>query len=797
MRNLPLVLLPLIFFLTLNQLIAQSEVYSRVKIYINKADDVLKLSELGIPVDGVKIKKNESIVGEFSLNDIQKIRNEGYRVDVLIPDVSKYYEERNKQSADTLKKKLVNAACLGEKYPVPANFTLGSVGGYYSYTEIVKELDSLQTRFPNLISSKQPLSPQTIEGRTTWYVKISDNPSVNENEPKILYVALNHAREPMGMQQLFFFIYYLLENYETDTSIQYLVNNLEMYFVPCANPDGYVYNNTNNPNGGGMHRKNRRPVGMWNQGVDLNRNYGYMWGYDNVGSSNNPDAETYRGSSAFSEPETQAIKNFTEDKQFDLVIDYHCYSNVLLYPWGYNGQPTPDNQIFREWSSLMTQSNGFFYGTPMEGIGYNANGGSFDWYYGEQTTKPKIFAWSPEAGNANDGFYPASNRITHIAQSFMDMNLYFARFALQYFYVEDNSSRFVVNGSKLKYSIKNYGKQSPANALVSFVPISAELQNISYQKTYSNVNFLQSFTDSFSISINEQQCWGKVLKYCYRIETSLGVYFTDTFSVVGGTPVVLLSDNCSSMANWISTTWNTTSSEYHSPTSCITDSPNGYYTENSTRIITLNNSFSTLNAVYAELSFWAKWDIEPLADYVQLQISTNNGNTWYPLCGIHTQRSFLSSTLNQPIYEGQRDSWVHERIELTDYLNQPNLKLRFVLQAGNSQTMQNDGFYIDDIKLELIQPFQLLKENPEPMYEIRIYPNPTESEKVNVFYYIPQYEHDARLVIINSLGMIVDETILTSDEHVISITLPLPGVYWCRIIGSGRSISKPYLFIVK
>ena len=72
-------------------------------------------------------------------------------------------------------------------------------------------------------------------------------------------------------------MWYLLENYATNADIKATVDNTELFFVPCVNPDGYVYNQTTNPNGGGMWRKNRRNNGT-SFGVDINRNYGYNWG---------------------------------------------------------------------------------------------------------------------------------------------------------------------------------------------------------------------------------------------------------------------------------------------------------------------------------------------------------------------------------------------------------------------------------------------------------------------------------------------------------------------------------------
>src|SRR5690606_2209606 len=117
---------------------------------------------------------------------------------------------------------------------------------------------------------------------------ISDQPDVDQDEPEVLYDALHHAREPASLSQLIFYMWYLLENYGTNDEVTYLVDSTEMYFVPCVNPDGYVYNWNNHPTGGGMWRKNRRVNGNGTFGVDLNRNYGHEWGYNNTGSSPDP-----------------------------------------------------------------------------------------------------------------------------------------------------------------------------------------------------------------------------------------------------------------------------------------------------------------------------------------------------------------------------------------------------------------------------------------------------------------------------------------------------------------------------
>ena len=199
-------------------------------------------------------------------------------------------------------------------------------------------------------------------------------------------------------------MYYLLENYGVNDEVTYLVNETEMYFVPCINPDGYIYNQINDPNGGGMWRKNRRDLGNGEFGVDLNRNYGHTWGYDNVGSSGNFSSQTYRRC-PFSEPETQNMRDFCEAHNFEIALNYHTYGDMLIYPWGYDYSIfTPDSAEFVEFAMLLTEDNRYIYGTGDQTVGYIVNGDSDDWMYGEQSTKQKIYSMTPEAGPYNYGF---------------------------------------------------------------------------------------------------------------------------------------------------------------------------------------------------------------------------------------------------------------------------------------------------------------------------------------------------------------------------------------------------------
>src|SRR5690606_12938218 len=141
-------------------------------------------------------------------------------------------------------------------------------------------------------------APETI-----WYIRITGNQSTSpeNSKPQMLFTSMIHSREVSALMNNIYFMWYLIENYNTDPAIKELVDNNELYFVPVVNPDGLRWNQHLNPNGGGMQRKNLRPntggntSSSSNRGVDLNRNFDYFWGYNNIGSSGSATSETYRG----------------------------------------------------------------------------------------------------------------------------------------------------------------------------------------------------------------------------------------------------------------------------------------------------------------------------------------------------------------------------------------------------------------------------------------------------------------------------------------------------------------------
>jgi len=375
------------------------------------------LAELGLALDH-STRKEGRVIFEATEYDLGLLKAAGIPAETLIADLESYYRAR-----------ALGERKLWEAAPRGGGFGFGSMGGYYTWNEVVAKLDEMRANYPGLITAKQSLG-LSHQGRDIWMVKISDNASLDDgSEPAMLYTALTHAREPQGMAVLLYYMFYLLENYGVDPEATYLVNERQLYFVTVLNPDGYVYNQTTDPQGGGLWRKNRRNNGSGIFGVDLNRNYSYNWGYDNQGSSSNPNSDTYRGPALFSEPETSAIRFFHQNHTVWNAFHYHTYGNYEIHPFGHVPgafPPQPDFGWFLLYGGEISDMNNYTVGNAWQTVHYVVNGDAVDYSYGEQVEKNKVFAFTPEVGSGNDGFWPSPSRIVPLAQLNLGPNLYYA-----------------------------------------------------------------------------------------------------------------------------------------------------------------------------------------------------------------------------------------------------------------------------------------------------------------------------------------------------------------------------------
>jgi hypothetical protein len=667
--------------------------YSKVRIYGNLSD-LKEIRQCGIDLENMSGKPGLFIDVEISEIELNKIADKGFKYEILIDDMSTFYKKRYEESV--IKN---NHSLKGINYVTPVNFNYGSMGGFLTLAEIYAELDQMKSLYPDLITLRYTIgNTQTYDSRSIYAVKISDNPDTNEEEPEVLYTSLTHAREPAAMQGLIWFMWYLLENYDSDQEINYLVNNLEMFFVPVVNPDGYEYNRTTDPTGGGMWRKNKRDnngggFNGYGDGVDLNRNFGYNWGYDNEGSSPYASDETYRGTAGFSEPETQILRDFCNEHQFVMAHNHHTYSNLLIIPWGYDELITPDDAYYRASANLMASENGYTVGQGWQ-ILYVVNGDSNDWMYGEQGTKPKIFAYTQETGSS--GFWPSQSEIIQLCEECYLSNLYLARFATPYAELSDNSPNYIPRTGYIKFNLKRMGLSGNGNYSVTIVPDNTVFSSLGSSKEIQLNDVMSTQTDSILYVLSDAIEYGD--SFSYTITVSAGTYsISKTFTKSYYLTEIILVDPGNTTGNWTTSEWSVTDDNYWSPSSSITDSDGGDYSSDENNSITLVNQISLTGIENPRLSFWAKWNIENNWDYVQLFISTNNGSSWTPLATEFTNLGVSNQTgaYNEPLFDGS-SNWVENSVNLNTYIGQ-NVKFRFELHSDGS--VEEDGFYFDDFTI--------------------------------------------------------------------------------------------------
>ncbi|QKW11736.1 M14 family zinc carboxypeptidase [Verrucosispora sp. NA02020] len=282
---------------------------------------------------------------------------------------------------------------------------------YHDYAEMTAVVNQVVADHPSI--ARKVSIGSSYEGRELVAVKISDNVATDENEPEILFNAQQHAREHLTVEMAIYLLNLFTDNYGSDSRITGLVNNREIWIVPTVNPDGSEYDIAT-----GSYRswrKNRQPnSGSSYVGTDLNRNWSFNFGCCG-GSSGSTSSDTYRGPSAFSAPETQALRNFVNSRvvggvqQIKANIDFHTYSELVLWPYGYTtsntatGMNADQYNTFATIGQQMAATNGF---TPQQSSDlYITDGSSIDWMWATHGIWAYTFELYPGSASGG-GFYP-------------------------------------------------------------------------------------------------------------------------------------------------------------------------------------------------------------------------------------------------------------------------------------------------------------------------------------------------------------------------------------------------------
>lgn len=717
--------------------------YSQVKIFASSEADFINIERAGLDLDHVESIDNY-VIAWLSASEIEMLRKSGVSYQVTVEDWMEYYNALP-QMTEAEKR----AAIENSTSDFNVNHSVyGSMGGYMTYAQVVNKLDSMRLEYPGLISSKFTIG-STHLGNQMWTVRVSNSPDAPTGRPEVWFHSLIHAREPMSMTQNIYFIYWLLENYNIDPYATYILRYRELYFTPVFNVDGYLHNQSTNPNGGGMWRISRKPC-TGGLGADLNRNYGpfSFWNYGGPGGSGSSTIcgdETFRGDLPFDQIETQNAMNFVNSRSFKGSLSYHTFGNYFIRPWGYSGVPSPDENIFQNFSADMALQNQYTLGRSLQTVGYTVRGTTDDWYYND-SGHARIIAMTPEVGTSTDGFWPPQSRILPLAQSTVWSNIYFSLSCGGYVAPVNTAMNKISytqgESGQIKVSFKNKGLIPSSNVKIELSSPSPYINVSSVSFNYNSVaSFYQdSVTLNFNVLANAPL--NKGLPVILKIkQNDTSIVHQQTMYVCVGSGTTVLSDSAENgTGNWAFTGgWGTTTSQSYSPPTSFTESPTGSYGNTQTRTMTLANPINISNSPVTVLSYYFRHDIEPL-DNAYIQVSSNNGTNW----------------VSVKYYNGQQLSWKQEVLDITDLANRSTqMKIRFIIVTNRSVTA--DGIYIDNIKIQNYQDVLTGVSNngeiPTKFALLQNYPNPF-NPFTTIKYQIPKSGF-VKLTVFDALGRVV------------------------------------------
>jgi carboxypeptidase T len=683
--------------------------YSKVKIFATSSSDFNKIQNSGLHLDGGDYKPGNYFETWLSSDEIMMLKSSGVSYQITIDDWMEYYNSISKMSAVEIQKSIQHSMDI---YGV-SHSIYGTMGGFLKRQEVINKLDSMRIQYPTLISTKWSIG-MTYENREIWCVRMTKNPDAPTGRPEVFLYALTHAREPCGMESLIYYMYWLLENYNIDPLATYILNNRELYFVPIYNGDGYYYNETTEPDGGGQWRKNRKPC-TGDTGVDLNRNYGIhqFWNSTNGGSSTICSNDTYRGTSPNSEPETRAFVNFVDSRNFKAGISFHTYGNHILKPWAWcDPITTPDDTIFNEWGKDITQYNLYNFGTVYSILNYYSRGDALDWIYND-SGHTRTIAFTSEVGSA---FWPPQSEIMPDVQDNLWVCQYITMAAGPF--VNNKSTTFNKSiyaqseTGNVKFVFRNKGRMDAQNIKIEFIPLSGyvTIPVQLYSKASMSSFTSDSVTFNFTIS---GTCPNN-----YAVPTRIRIKQNDTSIVYNEISNILIGNGLTQFAdsaengsgNWTyQTGWVVSASSSHSPTHSFAY-PN--YSANTNSSMTLISPLNLSSYPVAYLEYWHKYDVERNFDFCYVEVSGDNGSTWQQVTK----------------YTGTLSIWTKQVFDISSLVNMSsNFRLRFRLTSDGAT--RGTGWYVDDIKITNYQESADYIENNSGLQPVKYsleqnYPNP-------------------------------------------------------------------------
>lgn len=340
---------------------------------------------------------------------------------------------------------LEEARMFDERSRSAFNFTT-----YPTYNAYLAMMQDFETDFPNM---GQVIDiGNSVQNRELLFVKISDNVTASEGEPQFMYTSTMHGDETAGYVLMLRLIDYLLVNYDTDDRVREIVDNMEVYINPVANPDGVYAGGNTTVLGATRYNANF---------IDLNRNF------PDPQDGQNPDGNTHQA-------ETLAFMNFADQNNFVLSANFHGGTEVVNYPWDTWGQTHPQEpwliQVSQRYANLAQQNspngymNGFNNGIVNGYDWYEVDGGRQDYMTAfhnclEVTVELSDIKLLPESQLDNNWNYNKESLLTYMEEVYN--MLCFENFIRHVDIVNETDSQFantqvsatneITNGSNVHY----------------------------------------------------------------------------------------------------------------------------------------------------------------------------------------------------------------------------------------------------------------------------------------------------------------------------------------------------------
>ncbi len=347
-------------------------------------------------------------------NERNQIVNAGIAIDKVFSDAVGFIgTNRDIEKLKALGFKLKVSDLSQRKFDFPS-----SDQSFHNYSEVNSALEQIVTKHPN-IASRFSIG-KSLEGRELQGIRLSGSKK-EDTLPTAIFMGCHHAREHLSVEVPLKLAEYLSDKYDSDSRIKDLLDSREVLIVPMINPDGAEYDISSGDYK--YWRKNRRKNSDGSYGVDLNRNYAK--GFGGEGSSSSTSSDIYHGPSAFSEPETQAVRDWVKSrKKTTVLLSFHTFSELVLWPFGHTNDEVPshtDQLVFEAMGKKMASWNKY---TPQKSSDlYLASGDTTDWAYDELKIFAFTFELSPDS-MFSGGFYPGASAIEPTFQANIEPALY-------------------------------------------------------------------------------------------------------------------------------------------------------------------------------------------------------------------------------------------------------------------------------------------------------------------------------------------------------------------------------------